>query len=50
MTNEKSYLFIHNQSIYLFVQFEGLYSELQEQQREETKKIDNFYNYNLTLF
>jgi hypothetical protein len=35
------YLIIHIQSIYLFVQFEGLYSELQEQQREETKKIDN---------
>ena len=41
MSSIQSYLFIYNQLIYLFVQFEVLYSELQEQQLEEVQKIDN---------
>ena len=40
MTMAQSCLFIYNQSNYLFVQFEVIYSELEEQQREETKNID----------
>ena len=41
MSSIQSYLFIYNHLIYLFVQFEVLYSELQEQQLDETQKIDN---------
>jgi hypothetical protein len=31
----------YNQSIFLFVLFKVIYLELEEQQRDETKKIDN---------